>query len=589
MNKLFTLLADRTRLLLAFLICLGVLLGALQLHPHLGLFNDDAEYLVLGEALASGQGYTWANDPLQPPHNKYPPGYPLAVAGVLLLTGNANDAYGGIIPAKLLTLLAFAGALVLLWLLLSRTQREPGFEPLLAVGLFAVNPFVLEYAVQIMSELPYTLLSLLALWAATRYGPERHASARQNPHPDPHSHSDIQSSAPRHSRPLRHSRESGNPPSDRDENSIAAGPAAPSAATERATTRRRFPWRQLLLLAVLAVLCYYVRGVGATVVVSMVLWLLLHRQMRGAIVIGGVSAVLIGLWQVRNAIVLPVSIYSYQFLLKDQENFSAGTIGFTDLLVRIASNMEHYVLAGFLDFDRPGLGIIVSVIAGIAWLIAAFGWGIQLRRQFSLVAVYTFVYLGVVFIWSYASGRFLIPVIPFLGYYGLIGGRVLLERAFAPRATQGIIVTGVSLLIAMLVLANGVLIRTNVERWSTDPAQYYRYDPSWSSYIQSAQWLRENLSQEDIILARRHFAMYVYSGRLTAKYRYETKDDEMGYLLSGTATKFVVEDAFAGARGDFSLLPPALEAIDGGLELVYTTPRDSPVRVWRLERPPGAK
>ena len=90
-------------------------------------------------------------------------------------------------------------------------------------------------------------------------------------------------------------------------------------------------------------------------------------------------------------------------------------------------------------------------------------------------------------------------------------------------------------------------------------------------------------------MARRHFAMYVYSGRLTAKYRYETKDDEMGYLLSGTATKFVVEDAFAGARGDFSLLPPALEAIDGGLELVYTTPRDPPVRVWRLERPPGAR
>ena len=83
-------------------------------------------------------------------------------------------------------------------------------------------------------------------------------------------------------------------------------------------------------------LCYYVRGVGATVVVSMVLWLLFHRQMRGAIVIGGVSAVLIGLWQVRNAIALPVTIYSYQFFLKDQENYSAGTIGFTDLLARMS-------------------------------------------------------------------------------------------------------------------------------------------------------------------------------------------------------------------------------------------------------------
>ena len=87
------------------------------------------------------------------------------------------------------------------------------------------------------------------------------------------------------------------------------------------TSQGRIPWQQLLLLAILAVLCYYVRGVGATVVVSMVLWLLFHRQMRGAIVIGGVSAVLIGLWQVRNAIVLPVTIYSINFSLKTKRTF----------------------------------------------------------------------------------------------------------------------------------------------------------------------------------------------------------------------------------------------------------------------------
>ena len=571
MNSFLTFLASKSRLIVALLIFLGVVLGALQLHPHLGVFNDDAEYLVLGDALAGGQGYTWANDPLEPPHNKYPPGYPLAVAGVLLLTGNADDAYGGIVPVKLLTLLAFAGALAVLWLLLSRTQREPGLEPLLAVGLLAVNPFVLEYAVQIMSELPYTLLSLLTLWVAVRVGLEGRGNSGLLPALFGHSRS------PRHS----------------GESSPRAGVRSPSsadradAATTHPTAKEAFAWRQLALLAALATLCYYLRGPGVTIAVSLVLWLLVHRQVRGALVIGGASAVLIGVWQVRNAIVLPVNIYAYQFFLKEQEDPLAGTIGLTDFLARIADNAEHYVLAGFLDVNRPGVSLIVGAIAAAGWLVAAFGWGVHLRRQFSLMAVYTFIYLGLIVIWPYASGRFLIPVLPFVGYYGLLGGRVLLERILNPRTTQGVLLMGASALIIALVLVNAVLIRTNLERWSTDPAQYYGYDPPWSSYLQTAQWLGANLATEDIILARRHFAMYVYSGRLTAKYRYDTDDYEMGYLLSGTETKFVIEDSFAGARGDFSQLLPALEARNGGLELVYTTPRDPPVRVWRLERPPA--
>ncbi len=535
MRSFFSVREQRTRLVFILFISIGTLLGALQLHPHLGLFNDDAEYLVIGDALASGQGYTWANDPQYPPHNKYPPGYPLTVAGVLFVTGQAADAYGGIIPVKLFTLLTFAGALMLLWLLLSRSQREAGIEPLLAVGLFAVNPFVLEYAVQIMSELPYTFFSLLTLLLGLVY--------------------------------LRFVQRS----------------------SSSARAQRRQSWGLLLLLAILAALCYYLRGVGATLAISLVFWLLFHRQVRAAALVGGVNVLLIGLWQVRNAVVLPVTIYSYQFFLKEQEDPLAGTIGLSDFIARVGANMEHYILAGFLDIGRPGISAIVGVIAALGWLIAAFGWALHLKRHFSLVAVYTFVYLGVVFVWSYASGRFLIPVIPFLGYYGLFGGRVILTQIISSRATQRIIVTGTSAFILALILANASVIRTNFARWSADPAAYYSFEPAWSSYLLTAQWLRENLISDDVILARRHFAMYVYSGRLTAKYRYDTDDYEMGYLLSGTETKYVVEDAFAGARGDFSLLPPALESRNGGLDLVYSTPRDPPVRVWRLERPPGTE
>ena len=342
MRSFFSVLENRTRLVLILFICIGVLLGGLQLHPHLGLFNDDAEYLVIGDALASGQGYTWANDPQYPPHNKYPPGYPLTVAGVLFVTGQADDAYGGIIPVKLFTLLTFAGALILLWLLLSRSQREAGIEPLLAVGLFAVNPFVLEYAVQIMSELPYTFLSLLTLLLGLSYARRVRPAASDavsdpanDSRPDHHAHSDRHSRPVRRSRPVRHSRESGNPSSASDEMSVAPTQDFPVPASPAAREQRRQPWGHLLLLAVLAALCYYLRGVGATLAISLVLWLLFHRQVRAAMLVGGVNLVLIGLWQVRNAVVLPVTIYSYQFFLKEQEDPLAGTIGLSDFIARV--------------------------------------------------------------------------------------------------------------------------------------------------------------------------------------------------------------------------------------------------------------
>ena len=60
-------------------IALTITLVALPNWP-VGVFQDDAIYVALGKALASGQGYRYVNLPGAPYATHYPPGYPLVLA-----------------------------------------------------------------------------------------------------------------------------------------------------------------------------------------------------------------------------------------------------------------------------------------------------------------------------------------------------------------------------------------------------------------------------------------------------------------------------------------------------------------------------
>src|SRR6185436_20890315 len=45
-----------------------------------GVAHDDGMYVILGKALATGQGYRWLHVPGAPPATHFPPGYPAVLA-----------------------------------------------------------------------------------------------------------------------------------------------------------------------------------------------------------------------------------------------------------------------------------------------------------------------------------------------------------------------------------------------------------------------------------------------------------------------------------------------------------------------------
>ncbi|MCY3601371.1 MAG: hypothetical protein OXN85_15495 [Gemmatimonadetes bacterium] len=149
---------DNFNLVAAGLALLHFLLGLVVFEPTLFPGGDNAAYLILGEALRTGEGYRDLYLPGTPLHDKYPPLLP----SLLALSGWV----GGVIVAKVL-MLAFTSGVV--WVTAHFGRRWAGKGPALAAaGVLAVNPTLLEYGHYILSEAPFTLFVTLALWMALR-------------------------------------------------------------------------------------------------------------------------------------------------------------------------------------------------------------------------------------------------------------------------------------------------------------------------------------------------------------------------------------------------------------------------------------
>lgn len=142
-----------------------VLVVALGLHSILALlrFNafpvgayvDDAHYVVLAEALATGQGFCLVNFPEPQAELMFPPGWPLLLSPLVALFP------GSFTPLKLLSLLLNLASILLAYRLAAPRLQRP-FLGLLLV-LMAIHPALVGSSGMVMSEAAYLFASLLAL------------------------------------------------------------------------------------------------------------------------------------------------------------------------------------------------------------------------------------------------------------------------------------------------------------------------------------------------------------------------------------------------------------------------------------------
>jgi hypothetical protein len=154
-------------LALGFL-ALTVLLGALQMAPGVtGVMLDDGIYVSTAKALATGQGYRLINLPWEPLQTKYPPLYPAVLALVWKVWPAFPD---NLALMQGLTLLCGGSLIGLAYLYLVRFGYCSRGVAAAAAALTLTSSWFLYYSTLTLSEMPFALLSLLALWSLERQG-----------------------------------------------------------------------------------------------------------------------------------------------------------------------------------------------------------------------------------------------------------------------------------------------------------------------------------------------------------------------------------------------------------------------------------
>lgn len=477
---------------LTVLLAAHVLLALLVYEPTLFPGADAGHYMVLGEALRNGLGFRDIQLPGAPLHAKFPPGYPLilAVAGW----------FGGLQLFKVVSLGFSAGVV---WLTHRIARSVVGRRAaLVASGLVAVSPVLLDFSHRVLSEAPFTFL-LLAVVSLTL-----------------------------------HDRRAG-----------AAALATAAAA-------------------------FFTRTAGLAVLLALVAWALVRRDRRQAIAASAVALLCVAGWAVYQHLAQPAQPgYLQQLIQQNPYVPAAGTVGLSDFPLRAARNLWRYAsseLPG--SFGLPTLRqgtIAVTAAAGLVLSsLALFGWLRSAVARIGVAHLVVALYVGLILLWPpvWTDRRFLLPVLPLLVVFGVLGAVGLRERL--GRRTGAVAVGFVAAGVAGAALFSvGSVVPSRITCQFSYRAGEPCDRPQYLEFYAMGRWAGEHTAQNSVIANRSPATFYLFSGRQGDLYPYSRDPDVVIRGLEEMGADYVVVDRLSATTAMYLL--PAIAAYRDRFQVVH--------------------
>jgi len=520
-----------SRFSLIFILVLGLLCAALLLNGHLVPAGDNATYIILGQSLATGKGYRMISDPRSPAMALYPPGYPLLLAGVLVLTGTAHHLLSAIVPMKLVSIALHLGAIALAYAIFRR--RNPRLAVMTAL-LVAVNPGLLHFSNEVGTEIPYLFLSFGCLWLFE--------GRRREPG-----------------------------------NGLLVFVAVLLALT---------CYVRSIALVVAVSFGFYLllrkefKGALLLLVVTAVLtvpWFIYTSSLPTT----GTS---VGLG--RGYLALYFSSDPYGTARANVSDWAARLVQ----NVRIyALDIWPNVLFPHASAVARLLGSMGIVFLAAISALVLLGFVLEARRGHAsewYVALFFASCVG--YLW--AQSRLIVPIIPFAIYYLLVAVHFLLEL-ISPGKRQiqrAVLILACLALTLSAMLADARSIQRNLRYGFGQPVDtYYARDAEWSNYLQAMRWIAADTTEPAVVMCRKADLLYILTGHRALEYPYSADGTELMQVVRDNGVAYVIEDAFTWTRTTEQYLQPALEswraADPAALSLVYET--DAPhTRVWRVQQ-----
>lgn len=414
-----------------------------------GAFHDDGVYALTAKALAGGEGYRLINLPEAPPQTKYPILYPATLALAWAAGGSLAER---IVAMQVLTLLMAAASLACAYLYLVRFGYVARSSAFAGTLLCASASNVLYYATTTLSEMPFALLLVGALWATDRLG-----------------RSDL------------------DPVARRTEFLVGVALAVP----------------------------FLCRSVGVVVAPAALLALALQgRRLRWIAAGVGLTALPWLAWVATGAMAVATDpIISYQTDYFGWWTQAYGSLGPRVIWANLGKALAAFTHIGFEGFAAElyerfdSAAVLVAAIGVVPWV-----WIGMECRQLRPLPIVLAGYLALVCLWPWAPDRFVIPVLPLLA----AGFFELLRRVFAvtlpKRAADA---PGMLILLAAVALNYTLLVEYSTASRRSGYPYFMRPGPTvaWRSYMEAFDWLRERSEPDDIIATGFETMTSLYTSR----------------------------------------------------------------------------
>ena len=320
---------------------------------------------------------------------------------------------------------------------------------ILSLATLAVNPYLVTKSAEIAAEAPYMALSLLSLW-------------------------------------------------------LLAGEKEPGA-------------RRLMLTGLIAIAATLTRGVGVALLAALIVHWLLERRWRsaGILAMGGLATV--GGWFAWTSRA-PELTAGKSYLADAVHRGGGGEPAWIGevLFGRVIDNVPAYLTVSLpYRLPIPTLeGTWVDNAAGALLSTAGLAVGTWvLWRLWRPAALYLIAYAGLLAVWPWQVGRFLIPLLPLLVPAVLLGLRELLLRMRPRWSTPAVVAIG------LVLLANGSF-RTAGELWDRRGCERGPGLPSptcvgedQASFFAGLRYIRTHLDGEALVLTAKPEPLFYYTGR----------------------------------------------------------------------------
>jgi len=302
------------------------------------------------------------------------------------------------------------------------------------------------------------------------------------------------------------------------------------------------PLRQdvyLYLVIVLLTISIYIRTSGIALIVGILLFLLLTKHWKHAVVITLGVMLLAFPWQLRNH-KIGGSSYVKQLKMVNPYRPELGTADYGDYLTRFGNNVNRYLTkeipVATFSITKPNYRQLPSAsewLYGIVFFMLIIFGVLNLKKYKLLILTYLAGALIILLLWPdvWVGIRFLIPTVPFL-LIGLVNGMQEILSIITPVPANKYVLW-LPVFLSILLFSDIKNLRNNAKA---------EVKPEWANYYSLADWAEGNLEANTVITCRKPVMFYLYSNSFTVNYKYTVDEQDFINDLLNKGVDYVVMD-----------------------------------------------